>query len=111
MIDDSIVRGTTMRKIVRMLRTAGAKEVHVRISAPPTRWPCYYGIDIPTREELIAANMSVEEIRKFLEADSLGYLSREGMYTFEKLSPQEGFCDACFTGEYPIVPVDKSTTC
>lgn len=110
LIDDSIMRGTTMKKIVRMVRAAGAKEVHVRISAPPTRNPCYYGIDIPTRAELIAANMSVEETRKYIEADSLGYLSPEGLFTFETLSPNEGFCDACFTGNYPVQPVDKSPT-
>lgn len=110
LIDDSIMRGTTMRKIVRMVRAAGAKEVHVRISAPPTRHPCYYGIDIPTPEELIAANMSVDEIRKYIEADSLGYLSRDGLFTFDTLSPHEGFCDACFTGNYPVKPVDKSST-
>ncbi|MBI4365230.1 MAG: amidophosphoribosyltransferase [Deltaproteobacteria bacterium] len=106
LIDDSIMRGTTMRKIVRMIRHAGATEVHVRISAPPTRSPCYYGIDIPTSAELIAANKSVEETRAFINADSLGYLSREGLYFFEKRSPNEWFCDACFTGDYPVEPAD-----
>jgi hypothetical protein len=81
-VDDSIVRGTTSRKIVKMLRDAGAREVHMRISSPPTAWPCYYGIDTPTRSELIASSSSVEEIRRFIEADTLAYLSREGMYTY-----------------------------
>ncbi|HBF12872.1 MAG TPA: amidophosphoribosyltransferase [Deltaproteobacteria bacterium] len=101
LIDDSIVRGTTSRKIVKMVRDAGAKEVHMRISSPPTTWPCYYGIDTPTRKELIAASKSVEEIRQFINADSLSYLSTEALYWFEKQKPREWFCDACFTGEYP----------
>jgi len=101
MVDDSIVRGTTSRKIVRMLREAGAKEVHVRISSPPTVNTCHYGIDTPTRTELIAANQSVEEIRQFIEADSLGYLSVEGMLdAFGR--PQQATCTACFTGIYPV---------
>src|SRR3712207_9433261 len=79
LIDDSIVRGTTSKKIVRMVREAGAREVHMRISCPPTIGPCYYGVDTPNREELIAAQKSVEEIRRFIETDSLGYLSLEGM--------------------------------
>jgi amidophosphoribosyltransferase len=105
-IDDSIVRGTTSMKIVKMLRRAGAKEVHVRISSPPTSWPCFYGIDTPTRRELIAAQQSVEEIRKFLTADSLGYLSQDGLYWFEKKGEREWFCDACFTGNYPVCLAD-----
>jgi amidophosphoribosyltransferase len=101
LIDDSIVRGTTSRKIVRMLREAGAKEVHVRVSSPPTMASCHYGIDTPTRSELIAANQSVDEIRKFIEADSLGYLSVEGMLeAFGR--PQQATCTACFTGIYPV---------
>ncbi|HEX4441518.1 MAG TPA: amidophosphoribosyltransferase [Thermoanaerobaculia bacterium] len=101
MVDDSIVRGTTSRKIVRMLREAGAKEVHVRISSPPTMNSCHYGIDTPTRSELIAANQTVEEIRQFVEADSLGYLSVEGMLdAFGR--PQQATCTACFTGIYPV---------
>ncbi len=100
-VDDSIVRGTTSRKIIRMLRDAGAKEVHMRISSPPTTGPCYYGIDTPSRKELIAFANPVEEIRKFIGADSIAYLSREGMYTF--LNGQSGgFCDACFSGNYPL---------
>lgn len=105
-VDDSIVRGTTSMKIVKMLRRAGAKEVHLRISSPPTRWPCFYGIDTPTREELSAANHSVEEIRAFTTADSLAYLSKEGLYWFDKLNAGEWFCDACFTGNYPMPPTD-----
>ena len=105
-VDDSIVRGTTSMKIVKMLRKAGAREVHVRISSPPTKWPCYYGIDTPTREELSAAKMSVEEIRQFINADSLAYLSHEGLYWFEKRVPGEWYCDACFTGKYSVDLVD-----
>ena len=100
-VDDSIVRGTTMRKIVRMIRNAGAVEVHVRISAPPTEYPCYYGIDTPTRKELIASSHAVEEIARFLEADSLGYLSVEGMHAVTA-SAHNTYCDACFTGKYPV---------
>ncbi|HEY4742433.1 MAG TPA: amidophosphoribosyltransferase [Candidatus Acidoferrales bacterium] len=100
LVDDSIVRGTTSRKIVRMVRDAGAAEVHVRISCPPTISPCFYGVDTPTRNELIAANHSVEEIRKFLEADSLGYLSLTGLR--EAVDDNEGkFCTSCYTGSYP----------
>jgi len=101
LVDDSIVRGTTSRKIVRMLREAGAKEVHVRVSSPPTMNSCHYGIDTPTRSELIAANQSVDEIRQFIEADSLGYLSVEGMLEMFG-RPQQATCTACFTGIYPV---------
>jgi amidophosphoribosyltransferase len=107
-VDDSLVRGTTSRKLVEMLRGAGAREVHMRISSPPTTSPCYYGIDTPTRGELIASAHSVAEIREFLKADSLAYLSREGMYTFLG-PPGEGFCDACFTGNYPVPLIDVET--
>jgi amidophosphoribosyltransferase len=99
-IDDSIVRGTTSRKIVKMVRDAGAREVHLRISSPPTRWPCYYGIDTPTRGELIASSHSVEEIARYVTADSLGYLSLEGMT--EAVGGSDSFCHACFSGDYPI---------
>ncbi len=100
LVDDSLVRGTTSRKIVRLVREAGAAEVHVRISCPPTISPCYYGIDTPRREELIAAQQSPEEIRKFLGADSLGYLSLESLRT--AVGDTEGkFCTACYTGVYP----------
>jgi amidophosphoribosyltransferase len=94
------VRGTTSKKIVRMVREAGAKEIHVRISCPPTISPCYYGVDTPNKSELIAANMSVEEIRKFIEADSLGYLSLEGMIAASGVSP-DAACVACWNGRYP----------
>ena len=117
-VDDSIVRGTTSRKLVGMLRGAGATEVHVRISSPPTSWPCYYGIDTPTRSELIAASHDVEEIRRYLRADSLGYLSLEGLVDavheselqsrqsddreVEALLPRDSYCHACFSGRYPV---------
>jgi amidophosphoribosyltransferase len=105
-VDDSIVRGTTSRKLVQHLRRAGASEVHVRISAPPTTDPCYYGIDTPTKSELIGSTMTVEAICKFMEADSLGYLSVAGMYRAVG-APQDSFCDACFTGKYKAgVPDD-----
>ena len=100
-VDDSIVRGTTSRKIVKMIRDAGAREVHLRISAPPTRWPCYYGIDTPVRSELIAASHTVDEIARYVTADSLGYLSREGMHEAVRAEPRS-FCDACFSGEYLV---------
>jgi amidophosphoribosyltransferase len=101
-VDDSIVRGTTSRKLVAMIRQAGAREVHMRISSPPTTHPCFYGIDTPTREELIASAHSVPEIRNYLGADSLAYLSVDGMYAFT--GKRASFCDACFTGNYPIPP-------
>jgi len=106
-IDDSIVRGTTSRKIVKMVRDAGAKEVHLRISSPPTQWPCYYGIDTPTRRELIASSHSVDEIARYVTADSLGYLSLEGMVA--ALGGGDGFCHACFSGQYaiPFTPSNK----
>jgi amidophosphoribosyltransferase len=100
LIDDSIVRGTTSKKIVRMVREAGASEVHVRISCPPTISPCYYGVDTPSKTELIAAQMSVEEIRRFIEADTLGYLSLEGMIEATGISP-DSTCVACWNGNYP----------
>jgi amidophosphoribosyltransferase len=98
-IDDSIVRGTTSRKIVKMIRAAGASEVHLRISSPPTAWPCYYGIDTPTRQELIAATHSIEQIASYVTADTLGYLSLDGLYAAVG-GDRTGFCDACFSGEY-----------
>jgi amidophosphoribosyltransferase len=101
LVEDSLVRGTTLRKVIPMLRQAGAREIHMRIAAPPTKHSCFYGIDTPTHDELLASNHTVEEIRRYIGADSLGYLSRDGLYSFfdEK---REGFCDACFTGEYPV---------
>jgi len=100
-VDDSIVRGTTSQKIVHMVRQAGAKEVHMRISSPPTTHPCVYGIDTPTHEELIAANHSVAEIRDFLQADSLAYLSHAGMMQVVRAANQH-YCSACFSGDYPV---------
>jgi amidophosphoribosyltransferase len=100
-VDDSIVRGTTSRKIVRMIRNAGVREVHMRISSPPIKWPCYYGIDTPTRRELIGASHNVEEIRQYVGADSLGYLSLEGMLKATGADPSH-FCHACFTGNYRV---------
>jgi amidophosphoribosyltransferase len=99
-IDDSIVRGTTSRKIVKMVRNAGAREVHLRISSPPTEWPCYYGINTPTRRELIASSHSVDEISRYVTADSLGYLSLEGMLV--AIGGKSAFCHACFSGQYAI---------
>ena len=90
-------------KIVKMIREkGGAKEVHLRISSPPIAWPCFYGIDTPTRAELIASHASLEEIRKFVTADTLGYLSFDRLHWFAKQNPKEWFCDACFTGDYPV---------
>jgi amidophosphoribosyltransferase len=100
LVDDSIVRGTTSRKIVRLVREAGATEVHVRISCPPTISPCYYGVDTPRREELIAAQKPIEEIRKFLGADSLGYLSLEALRSALE-DTERKFCTSCYTGNYP----------
>jgi amidophosphoribosyltransferase len=99
-VDDSIVRGTTSRKIVTMLRSAGAREVHMRISSPPTVSPCFYGIDTPTRKELIASSHSVEEIRRYIRADSLGYLSMQGLLA--AVGKDAGFCHACFSLQYPV---------
>jgi amidophosphoribosyltransferase len=111
-VDDSLVRGTTSKKIVEMVRGAGATEVHLRISAPPTTHPCFYGIDTPTKDELIASRLSTAEIARFVGADSLGYLSRQGLHAavrgappeavLQAVGPSSGFCDACFSGDYPI---------
>ena len=106
LIDDSIIRGTTSRKIVRMVRGAGAKEVHLRISCPPTISPCFYGVDTPSKSELIAANQSIEEIRRFIEADSLAYLSLDGLYSSVQAQNKSGYCTACYTGGYPTQWVD-----
>jgi amidophosphoribosyltransferase len=103
MVDDSIVRGTTTRGLVSMVRAAGAREVHLRVSSSPVTGPCYYGIDTPTREELIAANMTVDEITHAVGADSLGYLSLDGMLESVPGGPS-GFCHACFSGDYPTPP-------
>jgi amidophosphoribosyltransferase len=103
-VDDSIVRGTTSRKIVKMVRDAGAREVHLRISSPPTQWPCYYGIDTPTRRELIASNHTIEEVARYVTADSLGYLSLDGMLSAVAGSSgnPKAYCHACFSGDYAI---------
>ncbi|MGC4046517.1 MAG: amidophosphoribosyltransferase [Armatimonas sp.] len=101
MVDDSIVRGTTTGKVVRLLLDAGAKEVHVRISAPPVMFPCFYGIDMATQDQLVAAKLQIEEIRQLIGADSLGYLSTEGLAHALEV-PNDNFCLACFTGDYPI---------
>ncbi len=106
LIDDSIIRGTTSRKIVRMVRGAGAREVHLRISCPPTVSPCFYGVDTPSKRDLIAANQSIEEIRQFIEADSLSYLSLDGLVRCCDESGRTGFCTACYTGQYPTQWVD-----
>ncbi|HYN14201.1 MAG TPA: amidophosphoribosyltransferase [Terriglobales bacterium] len=106
LIDDSIVRGTTSRKIVRMVRDAGAREVHLRISCPPTISPCYYGVDTPSKKQLIAANKTVEEIREYIDADSLAYLSLEGMKQACGESEALTYCTACYTGKYPTPFVD-----
>jgi amidophosphoribosyltransferase len=100
-VDDSIVRGNTTRQIVQMLRDAGAKEVHLRISAPPIRHPCHYGVDMSTREEMIAHDRTEAEVAAELGADSLAYLSMEGVYKAVG-TPRERHCDACFTGDYPL---------
>jgi amidophosphoribosyltransferase len=109
LVDDSIVRGTTSRKIVRMVRAAGAKEVHVRISCPPTISPCFYGVDTPRKSDLIAATHTLDEIRDFLEADSIGYLSLEGLLT--AVGPERrSYCSSCYTGVYPVeFPRDEKT--
>lgn len=98
-VDDSLIRGTTARRRIRSLRAAGAREVHVRISSPPVRWPCFFGIDFPSRRELVASERSVEEIREFIGADSLGYLSAEGLIA--AVGEASEFCAGCFTGRYP----------
>jgi amidophosphoribosyltransferase len=101
LIDDSIVRGTTSRKIVKMIRAAGAREVHMRINCPPTIAPCFYGVDTPRRSELIAATHTLEEVRKYIEADSLRYLSLEGLLASVN-SHRDRYCTSCYTGRYPV---------
>jgi amidophosphoribosyltransferase len=109
MVDDSIVRGTTTRGLVALVRAAGAREVHLRVSSPPVTGPCYYGIDTPSREELIAANYTVPEIAEQLGVDSLGYISLEGMLESVPGGPH-GFCHACFSGDYPTPPPTDPTS-
>ena len=110
LVDDSLVRGTTSRKIVKMVRAAGAKEVHLRISCPPTISPCFYGVDTPRRSELIASSHSLEEIRKYVGADSIGYLSLDGL--LDAVGPRRHhYCTSCYTGQYPVaVPRDEKAT-
>lgn len=109
LVDDSIVRGTTSRKIVKMVRAAGAKEVHVRISCPPTISPCFYGVDTPRKSELIGATHTIEEIREFLEADSVAYLSLDGMLSAVQ-TDRSSYCTSCYTGIYPVeLPRDEAT--
>ncbi len=105
-VDDSLVRGTTSKKIVNLLRAAGAKEVHLRISAPPIISPCFYGIDMPTKAELIAAMNDLEGVRRFVGADSVGYVTLEAMRRAVGYGASSEFCEACFTGEYPVAPAD-----
>ncbi|HBG61226.1 MAG: amidophosphoribosyltransferase [Omnitrophica WOR_2 bacterium GWF2_38_59] len=106
-VEDSIVRGTTSRSRIEALRRAGAKEIHMRISCPPIKWPCFYGIDFPSKNELIASNKKVKEIADFIKVDSLEYLSLEGMLSV--MNESGNFCDACFTGNYPVaIPTNKS---
>jgi amidophosphoribosyltransferase len=104
-VEDSVVRGTTTRSKMRALRRAGASEIHLRVSCPPIRHPCFYGIDFPTCEELIAHNRSVEQVAAFLEVDSLAYLSMDGMLSCMK-HPKREYCTACWSGEYKI-PIDQ----
>ncbi len=105
-VEDSIVRGTTLRKLADLLRAHGAKEVHVRVSSPPIRFPCYYGMDFPTREELIAHERTVEDIRELIHVDTLGYLSVDGLLESVRRSEGQGYCTACFTGNYPV-PIEE----
>jgi amidophosphoribosyltransferase len=105
-VDDSIVRGTTTRGKIRALRQAGAKQLHMRVSCPPIRFPCFYGVDFPTKEELLANNRNLEEIKDFLEVDSIGYQSLEGQLACAAL-PADHYCTACWSGKYPI-PVDTA---
>lgn len=101
-VDDSVVRGTTSRNLMHMIREAGAREIHFRVSSPPVKHPCYYGIDMPTYEELVAANRTLEEVRDFIGVDSMAYLSVEGMTRVARRFPSRGLCQACFTGDYPV---------
>ena len=112
LVDDSVVRGTTSRKIKEMVLDAGAAEVHFRIASPPTAWPCFYGVDTPQREKLLAATMSEEEMRAHLNVDSIRFISLDGLYRAvgESGGRDDGcpqYCDACFSGDYPVTPSDK----
>lgn len=106
-VDDSIVRGNTTRQVVSMLREAGAREVHIRVSSPPIKWPCFYGIDMPDQDELIAARGEIEDVERYIEADSLGYLSHDGMVAATQI-PGDTFCTACFSSRYPVsIPAEQ----
>ncbi|NNL74620.1 MAG: amidophosphoribosyltransferase, partial [Silicimonas sp.] len=112
LVDDSVVRGTTSRKIKEMILDAGAKEVHFRIASPPTAWPCFYGVDTPQREKLLAATMSEDEMREHLGVDSLKFISLDGLYrAVGEVNGRDpnapAYCDACFSGEYPVAPADQ----
>ena len=114
-VDDSIVRGTTSRKIVKMIRDAGAKEVHMRISSPPMKFSCYYGIDTPLKEELIAHSLEVEKIKDYITSDTLGYLSREGVAKAvangdKSFNGKSNYCFACFDGNYPVEITDEKVS-
>jgi amidophosphoribosyltransferase len=107
-VDDSIVRGTTTKSKIKAFRDAGAKEIHMRASCPPIRFPCFYGIDFPTKEELIANNKTIEQIRDFLNVETLGYMSIDGLLSCAALPPDH-YCTACWLGKYRI-PVDVAVT-
>jgi amidophosphoribosyltransferase len=111
LVDDSIVRGTTSLKIVQMMREAGAKEVHMRIASPPTMNSCFYGVDTPERSKLLASNMDIEEMRAFIQADSLAFISIDGLYRAlredSRHADKPQYCDACFTGDYPTSLTDQ----
>jgi amidophosphoribosyltransferase len=100
-VDDSIVRGTTTKGKINALRNAGAKEIHMRVSCPPVKFPCFYGVDFPTKEELVASGRTMDQIKEFLEVDSLGYISLEGMLACTSL-PKDHYCTACWSGKYPV---------
>ncbi|MBZ0264401.1 amidophosphoribosyltransferase, partial [bacterium] len=105
-VEDSIVRGNTLNKLTQLLRSKGAKEVHIRVSSPPIRHPCHYGMDFPTRKELIAHDRTVEEVRDLLGVDSLGYLSVESLLNSVRREDGIDYCTACFTGDYPV-PIEE----
>ena len=107
LVDDSIMRGTNSRKLIKIVRQGGATAVHLRIASPPNKFPCFYGVDTPTRAELIASSHTIEDIRRYIRADSLGYLSIEGLLNSVK-APQD-FCTTCFDGEYPIPLVENTS--
>ena len=112
LVDDSVVRGTTSRKIKDMILEAGAAEVHFRIASPPTAWPCFYGVDTPERSKLLAATMSEDEMRDWIGVDSLKFITLDGLYRAAgqangRDNDRPQFCDACFSGDYPVVPADK----